>query len=104
MPKRNTFNARPVPKKDVKVRDAVTDVASFEYDEEFLEAAKKRISFWRKYPFHMCKHYLGITLKPFQCVLLYQMMNNMALQEKMEKKLLNHNMMKLLCSMKNSLI
>jgi hypothetical protein len=76
MPKRNTFNARPVPKKDVKVRDAVTDVASFEYDEEFLEAAKKRISFWRKYPFHMCKHYLGITLKPFQCVLLYQMMNN----------------------------
>ena len=40
MPKRNTFNARPVPKKDVKVRDAVTDVASFEYDEEFLEAAK----------------------------------------------------------------
>lgn len=76
MPKRNTFNTRPVPKKDVKIREAVTEVAAFEYEQEFLEAAKLRISFWRKYPFHMCKYYLGIELHPFQCVLLYQMMNN----------------------------
>ena len=74
--KRNLYNARPTPKSDMKVRDAVANVEAFVYDDEFLEAAKKRISFWRKYPFHMCKHYLGITLKPFQCVLLYQMMNN----------------------------
>lgn len=74
--KRNLYNARPVAKSDMKIRDAVTNVESFVYDEKFLEAAKKRISFWRKYPFHMCKHYLGINLKPFQCIILYQMFNN----------------------------
>lgn len=76
MAKRNTFNTRPVPKMDIKIRDAVTDVASFEYDPIFLEAAKKRISFWREYPFHMCKYYLQIDLKPFQNVLLYEMFHN----------------------------
>lgn len=74
--KRNLYNARPVPKADVKIRDAVTNVAAFKYDEEFLEAAEKRISFWREYPFHMCKYYLGINLKPFQTVILYQMFHN----------------------------
>lgn len=74
--KRNLYNARPVPKSDMKIRDAVQNVEAFSYDEEFLEAAKKRISFWRKYPFHMCRHYLDIKLKPFQCVILYQMFNN----------------------------
>lgn len=76
MPKRNIYNARPVPKKDVKVRDAVTNVEAFTYDEQFLKNAINWIAFWRKYPFHFCKYYLGINLKPFQCVLLYQMMNN----------------------------
>lgn len=52
------------------------DVNSLKFDDDFLEAAEKRIAFWRKYPFHMCKHYLGITLKPFQAVILYQMFNN----------------------------
>lgn len=74
--KRNLYNARPVPKSDMKIRDAVTNIEAFKYDEEYLEAAKKRISFWRKYPFHMCKHYLGLNLKPFQCIILYQMFNN----------------------------
>ena len=74
--KRNLYNARPVPKADMKIRDAVTNIESFVYNEEFLEAAAKRIAFWRKFPFHMCKHYLGITLKPFQAIILYQMFNN----------------------------
>lgn len=52
------------------------DVNSLSFDNDFLEAAEKRIAFWRKYPFHMCKYYLGITLKPFQAIILYQMFNN----------------------------
>lgn len=76
MPVRNTFNTRPIPKQDMKVRDAMTDVASFVYEDGFVNAVTKRISFWREYPFHMCEHYLQVKLKPFQCVLLYQMFHN----------------------------
>lgn len=74
--KRNLYNARPVPKSDMKIRDAVTNIEAFVYDDEYLEAVKKRTAFWRVFPFHMCKHYLGINLKPFQAIILYQMFNN----------------------------
>ncbi len=60
----------------MSLRDFVTNVEALTYDEQFVENAINWAAFWRKYPFHMCKHYLGINLKPFQCVILYQMFNN----------------------------
>lgn len=52
------------------------NIEAFKYDEKFLQNVVYWIAFWREYPFHFCKYYLGINLKPFQCVLLYQMMHN----------------------------
>ena len=60
--KRNLYNARPVPKSDMKVRDAVANVEAFVYDEDFLKNAANWIAFWRKYPFHMCKHPRQFTI------------------------------------------
>lgn len=74
--KRNLYNAKPLPKSDMRIRDTIQNIESFVYDEQFLKNAMNWIAFWRVYPFHMCKHYLGITLKPFQCVILYQIFNN----------------------------
>lgn len=56
--------------------DGFQNVEALSYDEQFLKNIVMWISFWRKFPFHFCKYYLGINLKPFQCVLLYQMMHN----------------------------
>jgi len=54
----------------------IINVDALSYDDEFLEQCKKWISFYREYPFRFCSDYLGINLKPFQCVLLYQMFHN----------------------------
>lgn len=55
---------------------AFMNVESFEYDEEYIEGATKWISFFREYPFVFCEYYLNINLKPFQCILLYEMIHN----------------------------
>ena len=58
------------------VDDGVVNVEALHYDEEFLKCAIKHISMWREYPFKFVTEYLGFELKPFQCVLLYQMAHN----------------------------
>lgn len=56
--------------------DGIINVEALSFDDEFLECAKKHISVWREYPFKFCSEYIGLELKPFQCVLLYEMAHN----------------------------
>lgn len=56
--------------------DGIVNVEALTFDDDFLECAKKHISVWREYPFKFCSEYIGLELKPFQCVLLYEMAHN----------------------------
>lgn len=58
------------------VDDGVINVESLHYDEEFLRSAIKHFAMWREYPFKFVSEYIGFELKPFQCVLLYEMAHN----------------------------
>lgn len=52
------------------------NIEAYTYDDKYIEQVKKWIAFWREYPFRFCSDYIGINLKPFQRILIYQMMKN----------------------------
>ena len=59
-----------------ETQNAYINIDAFEYDKDYIKGAAKWISFFREYPFVFCEYYLNVNLKPFQCVLLYEMMHN----------------------------